>query len=67
MNLFPLIYVISLDVVTHYQFLWYVAHTFLPGRKHMCRITALINPTNYADILSQKVSSTVAYSFSSLT
>lgn len=51
---FPKALVLIVIAVTHYQFLWYVAHTFLPGRKHMCRISALINPSNYADILSQK-------------
>jgi hypothetical protein len=40
---------------THYQFLWYVARVFLPGRKRSCRLSALIKLSEYADILSQKV------------
>lgn len=40
---------------THYQFLWYVARVFLPGRKQLCRLSALIQPSQYADILTQKV------------
>ena len=40
---------------THYQFLWYMARVFLPGRRQLCRLTALIQPARYADILTQKV------------
>lgn len=50
----PKAIVLVVIAVTHYQFLWYVAHTFLPGRKHLCSISAMINPSNYADILTQK-------------
>jgi len=39
---------------THYQFLWYLARVFLPGRKQMCRLSAIIQPSAYADILTQK-------------
>ena len=40
---------------THYQFLWYVVKVFLPGRRQLCRLSALIQPSSYADILTQKV------------
>lgn len=39
---------------THYQFLWYLARVFLPGRRQMCRLSAIISPAAYADILTQK-------------
>eukprot|EP01040_Poterioochromonas_malhamensis_P004114 gene4114-4404_t len=39
---------------THYQLLWYMARVFLPGRRQLCRLSALIQPSQYADILSQK-------------
>jgi pimeloyl-ACP methyl ester carboxylesterase len=39
---------------THYQFLWYVAKVFLPGKKQLCRLSALLQPARYADILTQK-------------
>ena len=39
---------------THYQFLWYVARVFLPGKKQLCRLSALLQPARYADILTQK-------------
>ena len=42
---------------THYQFMWYIARVFLPGRKHYCKLSALVNPANYADIITQKVMS----------
>jgi hypothetical protein len=41
-------------VATHYQFLWFLARVFLPGRKQMCRLTAILQPAAYADILTQK-------------
>jgi hypothetical protein len=41
---------------THYQFLWYMARVFLPGRRQLCRLSALVQPSHYADILTQKVS-----------
>lgn len=50
----PKLLVLIIIAVTHYQFLWYIARVFLPGRKHFCRLSALMNPANYADILSQK-------------
>lgn len=40
---------------THYQFLWYMARVFLPGRRQICRLAALVQPSQYADILTQKV------------
>ena len=40
--------------LTHYQFLWYVARVFLPGRKSACRLSAVLQPNRYADILTQK-------------
>ena len=40
---------------THYQFLWYVARVYMPGKKEMCQLSALVQPEKYADILLQKV------------
>jgi hypothetical protein len=40
---------------THYQFLWYMARVFLPGRRQLCKLSALVQPKHYADILTQKV------------
>lgn len=40
---------------THYQFLWYLARVFLPGRRQQCELSALIQPAQYADIITQKV------------
>ncbi len=45
---------------THYQLLWYMARVFLPGRRQLCRLSALVQPSQYADILTQKVSPSVA-------
>ena len=39
---------------THYQFLWYLQRVFLPGRQQMCRLSVIMNPASYADILMQK-------------
>eukprot|EP01035_Chromulina_nebulosa_P018197 gene18197-23859_t len=39
---------------THYQFLWYVARVFLPGKQQQCELSALIQPAQYADIITQK-------------
>ena len=41
--------------VTHYQFLWYMARVFLPGRRQLCRLSALVQPSQFGDILTQKV------------
>lgn len=50
----PKAIIFALVAGTHYQILWYIARVFLPGRKHYCNLSALINPANYADIISQK-------------
>lgn len=42
---------------THYQLLWYLARVFLPGRRQLCQLSALVQPARYADILAQKVGS----------
>jgi hypothetical protein len=41
---------------THYECLWYLAHVFMPGRRHMCSVSKelLLSPSTYADILVQK-------------
>jgi hypothetical protein len=39
---------------THYQFMWYLARVFLPGKKQLCRLAALVQPSAYTDILTQK-------------
>lgn len=41
---------------THYQLLWYIARVFLPGKRQLCELSALVEPSKYADILTQKVS-----------
>ena len=41
---------------THYQFLWYVARVYMPGKKELCQLSALVQPSQYADIITQKVS-----------
>lgn len=50
----PKIVAFVLVAGTHYQFLWYVARVFLPGKRQLCELAALTNPKQYADILSQK-------------
>lgn len=50
----PKLVVLILVAVTHYQTLWYLARVFLPSRRHYCRFSALLNPANYADIITQK-------------
>jgi hypothetical protein len=40
---------------THYQLLWYIARVFLPGKRQLCQLSALVQPGQYADILTQKV------------
>lgn len=39
---------------THYQLLWYISRVFLPGKRQLCALSALIQPSRYADILTQK-------------
>ena len=39
---------------THYQLLWYLARVFLPGRKHLCNLSALADRSQLGDVLSQK-------------
>ena len=50
----PKIIAFVIVALTHYQFLWYVARIFLPGRKSACRLAAVLQPSKYADILTQK-------------
>lgn len=50
----PKIIAFILIAGTHYQLLWYIARVFLPGSRQLCRLSALIKPTIYADILTQK-------------
>lgn len=50
----PKIIAFVLIAGTHYQLLWYLARVFLPGRRQLCQLTALIRPTRYAEILAQK-------------
>eukprot|EP01032_Pedospumella_encystans_P011246 gene11246-13086_t len=50
----PKIVAFVLVAGTHYQFLWYMARVFLPGRRQLCRLSALVQPSMYADILTQK-------------
>lgn len=39
---------------THYQFLWYLERVFLPGKKQLCAMSALLQPGDFADIITQK-------------
>ena len=50
----PKIIAFVLVAGTHYQFLWYIARVFLPGKKELCELSALVTPKQYADILTQK-------------
>ena len=50
----PKILAFVLVTGTHYQFLWYVARVFLPGKKELCQLSALMQPSQYADIITQK-------------
>ncbi|KAJ1430071.1 hypothetical protein B484DRAFT_54184 [Ochromonadaceae sp. CCMP2298] len=50
----PKILAFVLVAGTHYQFLWYMARVFLPGRRQICQLSALVQPGQYADILTQK-------------
>lgn len=50
----PKIAAFIIVALTHYQFLWYVARVFLPGKKSACRLSAILQPGKYADILTQK-------------
>ena len=51
---FPKILAFIVVAGTHYQFLWYVARVFLPGRKSICQLSALLQPSQYTDIITQK-------------
>lgn len=50
----PKIFAFLIVSGTHYQFLWYVSKIFIPGRKQLCELTAMMTPANYKDILAQK-------------
>ena len=52
--LLPKVIAFALVAGTHYQFLWYMARVFLPGSRQLCRLSALMQPSHYTDILSQK-------------
>ena len=52
---FPKILAFSLVAGTHYQFLWYIFRVFLPGNRQLCQLSRLVQPSQYADILTQKV------------
>ena len=41
---------------THYKFLWFVARVYMPGKKELCQLSTLVQPSQYADIITQKVS-----------
>jgi hypothetical protein len=51
---FPKILAFVVVAGMHYQFLWYIARVFLPGRKSICELSALLQPSQYAGILTQK-------------
>ena len=51
----PKIIAFSLVAATHYQFLWYMFRVFLPGSRQLCQLSRLVQPSQYADILTQKV------------
>jgi len=39
---------------THYQFLRYLYNDFLKGNKELCRISSVLNPKEFANIVTQK-------------
>jgi len=51
---FPKILAFILVAGTHYQFLWYIFRVFLPGNRQLCQLSRLVQPSQYADILTQK-------------
>ena len=50
----PKVLVFVVIAGTHYQLLWYISRVFLPGKRQLCALSALIQPSRYADILTQK-------------
>lgn len=50
----PKLFVFAVVTATHYQSMWYLARVFLPGKQQQCRLSRLIQPAVYADILTQK-------------
>ena len=50
----PKFIVFILVTGTHYEFLWYIVHVFVPGKKRSCQLTALMEPGYYTDVLTQK-------------
>ena len=58
---FPKILAFSLVAGTHYQFLWYIFRVFLPGNRQLCQLSRLVQPSQYADILTQKVCYALCY------
>lgn len=51
----PKVVAFILVTATHYQFLWYLARVYMPGKKEACQLSALVQPSQYADIITQKV------------
>lgn len=51
----PKVVAFVLVTATHYQFLWYLARVYMPGKKEACQLSALVQPSQYADIITQKV------------
>lgn len=52
--LLPKLLLCLVVVLTHYQFFMYIARVFLPGRKQLCELSALLDPAHYRDIITQK-------------
>jgi hypothetical protein len=50
----PKIIAFVVVTATHYQFLWYVVRVFFPGKKQLCRLSSMMQPAQYADIITQK-------------
>ena len=54
MLLWPKLLCFVIVIVTHYQFLRYLALTFLPGKRQLCALSAFLQPKEFAEILTQK-------------
>jgi len=52
--LLPKLLLCLVVALTHYQFFMYIARVFLPGRKQLCELSALLDPVHYRDIITQK-------------
>jgi len=52
--LLPKVTIFAVVAGTHYQFLRYLYNDFLQGNKELCVISSVLNPQDFANILTQK-------------